>query len=249
MPSCPFCQTELADDFGLIDCPGCEASLFIEMDGSVKANSDQEPGQSVEPNFESPMDQPLDESSSQEEFYQEEPLAESPMEDNAFEQGNFGLSEFEENPAEESPVAETPQEPQFESEPLEDFSSFEEPAISEDQAGSFPQDAPLEVPEPVADNFAATDLSELATAIDQHGSVDGLSYDVRIAGIDTADLRREVFESLTEKRLGWDIEDLKNKIDKGCLELKAISAVKAHIIIQRLKSMPLQIRWDQHADS
>ena len=35
MASCPHCQTSLADDFGLLECPNCRASVFVDMDGNV----------------------------------------------------------------------------------------------------------------------------------------------------------------------------------------------------------------------
>ena len=39
MPACPLCNTELGEqDFGLIDCPGCGASLMIDLDGSVESS-------------------------------------------------------------------------------------------------------------------------------------------------------------------------------------------------------------------
>ena len=35
MASCPHCQTALADDFGLLECSNCGASVFVGMDGEV----------------------------------------------------------------------------------------------------------------------------------------------------------------------------------------------------------------------
>lgn len=35
MASCPHCQTALPDDFGLLECPNCRASVFVDMDGNV----------------------------------------------------------------------------------------------------------------------------------------------------------------------------------------------------------------------
>lgn len=44
MAICPKCQTDLGEqDFGLIECPNCSASLMIQMDGSVAAHTDEPP--------------------------------------------------------------------------------------------------------------------------------------------------------------------------------------------------------------
>lgn len=40
MANCPNCQTSLPDDFGLLECPGCHASVFVDMDGNVIQGSD-----------------------------------------------------------------------------------------------------------------------------------------------------------------------------------------------------------------
>ena len=37
---CPNCQNPVDDDFGLIDCSVCGASFFLDLDGSVKLQSD-----------------------------------------------------------------------------------------------------------------------------------------------------------------------------------------------------------------
>lgn len=232
MPSCPFCQTELPDDFGLIDCSGCDASLFIEMDGSVRSN-ESEP---------------------------EEPASEEPaaVVEPAGEDYNFELSEDSQESPPEPPPELDPGEEEFPSEPV----SFDEPVASEEESmeetmdepmeenAEFAEpDSPLEVPPPVTDSFESEDISNLATAIDQRGTLDGLRYNLEISGIDTSDLRREVFEALLDKKLGWDTEEVVNSIEAGVLELKSVTAVKAQVVVQRLKVLPLKIRWEQYADS
>ncbi len=58
MAQCPVCSTELKDDFGLIDCPGCGASLFMEFDGQV-LRRDERGGEAPPPIGEPPhYDQP-----------------------------------------------------------------------------------------------------------------------------------------------------------------------------------------------
>lgn len=211
MPACPFCQTELADDFGLIDCPGCDAALFIEMDGSVRAHSQQE----EEPN----------------------PVSESSVD---FDIGEQALSESEEEVAPEEMSS------------AEEFSEYEEEENLSSMDPSFMEDGEpdevLQVSPQVEDPLDHEELSGLATAMDQQGAIEGLRYDLKISGIDSSDLRKEVHEALMDQKLGWPIEDIMKRMDRGTLELKGISAVKTHVLVQRLKVLPLQISWGQYAD-
>ncbi|HAG91522.1 MAG TPA: hypothetical protein DCL41_06605 [Bdellovibrionales bacterium] len=236
MSTCPLCHAELPDDFGLIECPGCEASLFIEMDGSV-----QSPTQSSEAGFEDPSN-----------FYGEDSELESESHENqdmAFsESENYGEETFDENFQQED-MSENP-DPSSELEefsaapPVEEESAFEEPEFGGDPM----EDAPLEVADPVAGNLAQVDISDLATTMDEQGASEALTYDLMISGIDTADLRKEVLESLTDKRLAWDPEALVNEIKEGHLKLTGISAIKAHVVAQRLKVLPLHLEWKQYGD-
>lgn len=55
MATCPHCNTDLGDqDFGLITCPGCAASLMIDIDGTVESSqvssSSEQIDSPVEPN-------------------------------------------------------------------------------------------------------------------------------------------------------------------------------------------------------
>jgi len=128
--------------------------------------------------------------------------------------------------------------------PVEEESAFEEPEFGGDPM----EDAPLEVADPVAGNLAQVDISDLATTMDEQGASEALTYDLMISGIDTADLRKEVLESLTDKRLAWDPEALVNEIKEGHLKLTGISAIKAHVVAQRLKVLPLHLEWKQYGD-
>ena len=42
MSNCPSCQTLIDEDFGLVTCHGCGATLFVELDGSLRANEESE---------------------------------------------------------------------------------------------------------------------------------------------------------------------------------------------------------------
>ncbi len=48
MAACPNCQTELPDDFGLLECSNCRASVFVGMDGEVIQGGNADPSSTVE---------------------------------------------------------------------------------------------------------------------------------------------------------------------------------------------------------
>jgi hypothetical protein len=58
MSSCPSCNTDLGDqDFGLITCPGCGASLMIDLDGSVESSKGDVSDPSAPPEMPSDFDE------------------------------------------------------------------------------------------------------------------------------------------------------------------------------------------------
>jgi hypothetical protein len=245
MPSCPFCQTELPDDFGLIDCPGCEAALFIEMDGTVQAPGEASPSAETSDAFAAPeevegtfVDQLL-----------EEPSMEEPMEPPSEEILEEAPEEISEQMPEEIPEPFQAQEEESYEEVQEEVPEAPEEFSQEAQQEELPPEipeGPLQVSDPVPDRVSAADISQLANAMDEQGVVEGLRYDLRISGIDSADLRKEVYDSLLDRKLGWNMDDLMETLKDGVLEVKAVSAVKAQVVVQRLKTLPLQVRWSQY---
>ena len=74
-----------------------------------------------------------------------------------------------------------------------------------------------------------------------------LLYELRIAGIDTAEIRSEVLKVFEEKRFFLSTKDINESIKDGELLLSELSPVKTVILVQRLKSLPLNIQWRQNA--
>jgi hypothetical protein len=83
--------------------------------------------------------------------------------------------------------------------------------------------------------------SDVSTA-----SEGNLLYDILIKGIDSEDLRVVVKEALIDNRFGWNAEDVFGKLRRGSLLLSRINAVKASVLLSRLKSYPLEISWVQN---
>lgn len=84
--------------------------------------------------------------------------------------------------------------------------------------------------------------SELSSAKDGP-----LVVTVIISGIDTKDLRLEIRQALQDSRFGWDAGSLMSTVRGGTLRLERISPVKATIVINRIKNLAVQIRWEQSA--
>ncbi len=74
----------------------------------------------------------------------------------------------------------------------------------------------------------------------------GITYDLYISGLDGKDLRNELRDSLADSRLGWDVEEILKSIKKGNLQLKGLSSVRTSVVVNRLKALPLEIRWKQN---
>ena len=75
---------------------------------------------------------------------------------------------------------------------------------------------------------------------------DGLYYyDLRISGIDTAILKQEVLDILSDKRLGWNAEDLRKKIKMGQLVIENLNPVRAVLAVLKLQSLDVDVEWDQ----
>jgi hypothetical protein len=160
MAQCPFCQTDIGDDFGLIECSSCHKVSFVEIDGQVK------------------IDEQTDEQTV------------------AFEQPDFEAGI-------EIATAETSEE--------------------------------------------SLNLDQFANSEASRGRDGNLRYSVTISGIDTGELRTRVLEALTDKKFLWDVNALIKSIRAGELTLSDVSAVKAALLVSRLRSFSLDVHWEQHA--
>ncbi len=68
-----------------------------------------------------------------------------------------------------------------------------------------------------------------------------------ISGIDTKEIRESLREAITDSRFGWDVDAIMSSIAKGELRIENVSPVKASIAVNRIKRMPVRIRWEQYA--
>jgi hypothetical protein len=89
------------------------------------------------------------------------------------------------------------------------------------------------------------DIAQFANSESSLGRDGMLRYNIYISGVDTKDLRYEVKEILTDGKFRWNVDDIMTSIVDGEIRLMEVPAVKSALIIQKLKVLPLEIRWEQ----
>lgn len=112
---------------------------------------------------------------------------------------------------------------------------------------------PPQIMRPPAPPVSA-DLSEIAKFGNSETSLgkDGpYIYDVLIWNIDSKEIRESLRAALKDRRFGWDAERIMTTIKQGAMRIPQLNAVKAAVLINRIKNLPLGISWEQslHTDS
>jgi hypothetical protein len=106
---------------------------------------------------------------------------------------------------------------------------------------------PIPVPEPISD-FESSEASSFSDITD-FGNADvtqaAFSYSVTISGIDSASVYAAVKEALTDSKFGWNTIQIMTQMKDGILTIKSVNAVKASILIQRVKYLPVKVSWRQ----
>lgn len=72
-------------------------------------------------------------------------------------------------------------------------------------------------------------------------------FNVFIKGINTKELRNQLSEAITDKKFGWDGKEIMRNVRMGELRITRLNSVKASVLVQRLRSLPVTITWEQHA--
>jgi hypothetical protein len=72
-------------------------------------------------------------------------------------------------------------------------------------------------------------------------------YTLFVSGLDSAEIRKEIKDIIDDKKFRWDSDALMRTLKAGELIFKDLSPVKCAILVQRLRPIPVQIRWEQHA--
>lgn len=109
------------------------------------------------------------------------------------------------------------------------------------------EDIPVE--EVLQDEESSGSFADIEKFANSDQSAINSTYSIRIVGIDTEKIRRDLEEALNDARLFRDFSEVWKTLRRGELSLTQLSALKAAIIIQRIKSLPVDISWSQHAQT
>lgn len=198
--TCPNCQAPVPDDFGLIECAKCGASIFVEFDGSVTA-----------PTEEPVIEHHSNSQSNAIDFDQDETSFEFPAEVDAGSAAAVVAGEAEE--------------------------SFD----------IMPQSVIAEIPQSTTSEQHMDELQDFANSPLSQGRDGLLRVNLIISGIDTSDLRNLVYEALLDKKFLWDAESIMKGVASGQLQIPDLPSVKAAVLLLRLKNIPVNVSWEQHA--
>lgn len=228
MVSCPVCGTQNEGDFGLINCTSCGSPFFIQIDGSVEvAATEPVPARaSTSPNVQAPV------------VEQSDDVSQSILDD--FQDDNR-QGDFESIARKPKPV------PPIE-DPLLDFGN----EISHEASPSLNYEAAAPLDE-ISEGPSATtgenmkDIAAFGNSEQSLAREGAYRFTLTVTGIDSAEIKTEVKDALTDGRFLWDIEALIASMEDGVLIINDLSAVKSALVVQRLKILPVEIKWEQHA--
>lgn len=239
--SCPICHHPLPDDFGLVTCSSCGASLFIEFDGGLHSyEKDSSEGELEGEELTSQND------SEQDLMQDSDPIHES--------NESSGIGDFSESldshdselnihqdffESENSLLSES-----SEAEPENEAHQMLTEQWNEDEANESQGAIVLEEKKNLAD---MGELSAFGNSEQSLGRDGPLRVKVIVDGIDSPEIRDEIKNALTDKKLLWDVEGMMKSIESGCLIIENLNPLKAAIFVERIKGLPLDVRWEQFA--
>ncbi|MGH1468621.1 MAG: hypothetical protein ACRBBP_07055 [Bdellovibrionales bacterium] len=240
-PRCPECQTELEDDFGIVDCRSCGAVCSVDLDGEVQIQG--EVPESVEEPEEEQSFELADEAAVDEEepAYEEQPVYEEPLEEEeTAEQGEELLGEEEyslEEPEESVEFAEESNEEDVELESLEPVEEEESEEFLAEEASAVEAIAPM---------MGVDFLKDLETFTEESSAeeLEHIYYDLSILGVESAESRELVIETLSDQRLEISEEYLRELIgEESDFVVPQLSFLRLSVAYKRLLTLGLEMSW------
>lgn len=135
--------------------------------------------------------------------------------------------------------------------PLTDFNQNEF-AVNASPFENLQQDslksAPVQAPQmtPLSAKF-----SDIAKEISAYGNsetqIAHLNYDLRVSGLDTAELINEFKDVINDSRFGWDMNEVMKTMKAGEIRFQQLNPVKAYILAKRLQFLNVEKTWKQNA--
>lgn len=226
---CPSCHESAAvteSNYGaLYTCPKCQAVYFINFDGQPEF--DQDPAENIQSVSIDEIPQ-----------FKEEPLELSPELDNPVTQIE-PLTDF--SGGFESPLPEFNQN-EFSAD-LNPFESLQE-VVQTSHVGS--TDFKINQPSSQTESF-----QDIASGLVDFGNsetqISQLNYDLKISGIDSAEILSLVKEALDDLRFGWQSDELIRLVKNGEIHFEKLNPVKAFILAKRLQFIDVEKHWKQNA--
>jgi hypothetical protein len=133
--------------------------------------------------------------------------------------------------------------------PEEGFHSLPEPTSELEGESEFTEDLQNQFATEIPAYEAVTESENPFAEVSEFGNSDttqsAFSYTVFITGIDSAGVRSSLQDALSDAKFGWVVASLMAQIKDGALTIRSVSAVKASILIQRIKYLPVKISWRQ----
>lgn len=74
-----------------------------------------------------------------------------------------------------------------------------------------------------------------------------LNYDVKISGLDNAEIKDLFLEAIEDSKFGWSASEIMASIINGEVFIKELNPVKAYILAKRLQFLDVEKKWTQHA--
>lgn len=268
-PQCPKCAAQLKDDYGMVECPSCGVFVFVDMDGIAQISEEiNEFSDSNAPAPEVALDPPNSHEDAHESFEQS---SEGSSHGFTFNSAPDLQKEHEEQASALVPLGSDPAyESNFDEQTPELVSSdysVTAPIAPEGEStlsgsqqdheigGNLDMDALLGFNQPSSElppeefgapgdplglnDYANSELSQAKDGL--------LSFKILISGIDSKEMRETLRSALDDQRFGWNPNELISRISKGVLRIDNVASVKAVILINRIKRMPVKVRWEQYA--
>ena len=105
-----------------------------------------------------------------------------------------------------------------------------------------PETEPMVEPEPMED----IPEGEVFQFNDTDPAQGPMSYSVIVAKIDTKELRNQILEAINDPKFGWDPREVMKSVQAGVLHFNDLNPVKASVLVQKLRDLPIEISWTQN---
>lgn len=242
-PLCPECETELKEDFGIVNCTSCGVVCFVDIDGSVRVQDEEmqkndlnEDEASFDENWTEDTEEELQEELS---LNQDEDHYDEHAEEETEALGEFGGS-FEEEDLSDDVLEENFSDGEDEQE--EDFQeSKEEPSELEENEG-------LDLPEdlqPISAEDFLKDLEVFSQGAKPSTDLEHVYYDLVITGLESSANWDILIETLADRRLRIFEEDLLKEKESGqdCCVLKSIPLLRLVVVHSRIAPLGFNMNW------